>query len=219
MEANCVRVLLVDDHKLLLESLATCLANTPGVAVAGTLRSADGLLEAVDAAKPDVVVMDLNLPGRGAFAAVEELRMARPGVRVLFLTAFLADAFVAQALQARVEGYLLKSTPVQELVDAVLRIAAGDVVYGVEVQDRIHFDPSTRRYASRSEHELSGLTGRQIEVLRHLARGASVKEIATQFLMSQKSVESHKYRIMHRLGIHDRVQLALYAVREGLIVP
>jgi len=219
MDVAPIRVLLVDDHQMLLESLSQCLEKQPSIRVVGTARTSDDLLKCVRETKPQVVVMDLNLPGRGAFDAVSDLRHDFPTVKVLFLSGFLADVFVTQALRLRVGGYLLKGVPVKTLVDAIQKVAAGQTVYSPEIEERVIFDPALRRYVSQNESDLSTLTARQLEVLRHLARGESVKDIAKQMYLSQKSVDSHKYRIMNKLGIHDRVELARFAIREGLMVP
>jgi DNA-binding NarL/FixJ family response regulator len=219
MDVSPVRVLLVDDHEMVVESLTSCFEHHPSIRIVGTVQTSDDLVRVAQESKPQVVVMDLNLPGRGAFDAVGDLRSELPGIRVLFLSGFLADVFVTQALRLRVGGYLMKGGSIKSLVEAIHQVSMGETVYGPEVDDRIMFDPETRRYVSRNESDLSTLTGRQLEVLRHLARGESVKDIAQQMYLSQKSVDSHKYRIMNKLGIHDRVELARFAIREGLMLP
>jgi DNA-binding NarL/FixJ family response regulator len=214
-----IRVVIVDDHEMVLQSLCSCLEQHPSIQVVGTARTSDEVEQLVREANPHVVLMDLQLPGRGAFDAVADLREQNPSVKVLFLTGFLADVFVAQALRLQVEGYLMKGVSIGSLVNAIERVAAGETVYGQEVENRITFDPVSRRIVAKYECDLATLTGRQLEVLRHLARGESVKEIAREMQLSQKSVDSHKYRIMNKLGIHDRVELARFAIREGLMVP
>ena len=107
----------------------------------------------------------------------------------------------------------------QNLSDAILRAVAGESSFSPEVLERLNFNQETKRYSLKVESSLSTLTGRQVEVLRHLARGESVKEIARLMHLSHKSVDSHKYRIMNKLGIHDRVELARFAIREGLLTP
>jgi DNA-binding NarL/FixJ family response regulator len=219
MDATPIRVVLVDDHEMVLESLSLCFRQEPTLQVVGVAQSSAGLLELVRSCQPDVVVMDVHLPGPGAFDAAFDLRMEFPKVKVLFLSGFLSDVFVAHALRLQVAGYLMKGAPFKSLVEAIQRIAAGDTVYALEVEDRITFDPVTRAFVAKNECDLATLTSRQLEVLRHLARGRSVKEIADEMHLSQKSVDSHKYRIMNKLGIHDRVDLARFAIREGLLVP
>ncbi|HUQ70299.1 MAG TPA: response regulator transcription factor, partial [Planctomycetaceae bacterium] len=134
-------------------------------------------------------------------------------------TGFLADIFIEQSLKLGFSGYLLKSEPLRELVSAIERVAAGEPVFSQAVAERLTFDPDKSQYVVRHESDLSALTLRQLEVLRHLACGQSVKEISHMMKLSQKSVDSHKYRIMNKLGIHDRVLLARFAIREGLMVP
>lgn len=219
MDTSPIRVVIVDDHEMVLESLSSCFEQHPAVRVVGTTRTSDELQRVVRETDPQVVLMDLQLPGRGAFDAVADLRDENPSVKVLFLTGFLADVFVAQALRLQVHGYLMKGASITSLVDAIQRAAAGETVFAQEVENRMTFDPVARRIVAKYESDLSALTSRQLEVLRHLARGESVKEIAKEMHLSQKSVDSHKYRIMNKLGIHDRVELARFAIREGLMVP
>ncbi len=163
--------------------------------------------------------MDVNLPGRGTFDAAEAVLSESPELRIILLTDQLADIFVGQAMRIRAAGYLLKNENFDRLCQVIERAVEGETYLSPEVKERVYFDPTEARYLPRIESDLTLLTTRQLEVLRHLARGDSVKEIAKQMHLSQKSVDSHKYRIMSKLGIHDRVELARFAIREGLMLP
>lgn len=214
-----VRILLVDDHQLLLDALCTCIQRHESLEVVGVATSSDDVLPAVEIHKPDLVVLDVHLPGRGAFDAVADLRITHPRVKVLFLSGYLTEIFITQALRLRASGYLLKGASIQELIDAMVRVATGETVYAPEVQARLVFDPQTGKYAVRQVGELSSLTARQLEVVRHLVGGCTTKEIAEKMKLSIKSVDSHRHRIMNKLGLHDRVELTRLAIREGLILP
>jgi DNA-binding NarL/FixJ family response regulator len=214
--ADPIRVVLIDDHAMVVESLSARLAMDPRIRVAGTANNSDEGLTVALEHKPDVVVLDVHLPGRGAFDLAEDLIAKLPQTRLLFLTGYLADAYLSQALRLGAAGYLMKGEPIQQLTDAVVRAVRGEVTFSPSVRERLAYDPQTRQYSTKSKSPLSSLTGRQLEVLKHLARGESVKEIAKQMHLSQKSVDSHKYRIMNKLNIHDRVELARFAIREGL---
>ena len=187
--------------------------------VVGTATEADAALSLIQQTHPDVAILDVELPGRSAFEIAAEMAKLRLGTRVLFLSGFVSDVFVEQAIRLKASGYLLKGEPASNLIASIKAIATGEVRFSKEVDERVVFDSYRKRYLVRSESRLSALTNRQLEVLRHLARGRSVKEVAKMMHLSEKSVDSHKYRIMHKLGIHDRVELARYAIREGLTLP
>jgi DNA-binding NarL/FixJ family response regulator len=218
-DAAPIPLLLVDDHQLVLEGLSRALQASPGFTVVGTATSTDDARQKAAELRPKVVLMDICMPGRGAFETAREILALGGGVRVILLTGFLADVFISQALKLRLSGYILKEESIEFLIAGIKKVAAGETVYSAQVEQRLVFDSTTHRFVAKCESDLSALTSRQVEVLRHLACGQSVKEIATMMQLSQKSVDSHKYRIMNKLGIHDRVELARFAIREGLMVP
>lgn len=211
-----IRTYLVDDHLSLLQLLALRISAAPDLNLAGTATDAETALREIPPAAPDVVVLDVELPGRGAFDLAAEITTGERPPKLVFFTGFLSDIFLDQALRVGARGYMLKGESVEALVECVRRVARGEHYFSPEVEERLRLDAATGKYVMKTETRLAGLTGRQLEVLRHLARGASVKEIARAMDLSEKSVDSHKYRIMAKLGIHDRVELARYAIREGL---
>lgn len=219
MADNRIRVLLIDDHAMVLEALSARLSMNPQIEVVGTANNCDDGFRVVMEQKPDVILLDVSLPGRGAFDLAEDLVSRRPELKLIFVTGYLADIYLEQALKLNAAGYLLKGEPVQNLASAILNAVAGEKTFSPIVLERLNYDATTKSYSVKSQTSLSTLTGRQIEVLKHLARGESVKEIAKLMHLSQKSVDSHKYRIMNKLGIHDRVELARFAIREGLSNP
>lgn len=214
-----IRVLLIDDHAMVLESIAARLALMPQIEVVGSAGNCDDGFRMAMEHRPDIVLLDVNLPGRGAFDLAEDLVSRRPDTRLIFVTGYLADIYLEQALKLNAYGYLMKGEPIHILCDAILRAANGERTFSPDVAERLNYDPATRQHSVKIQSSLSTLTGRQIEVLKHLARGESVKEIAKSMHLSQKSIDSHKYRIMNKLGIHDRVELARFAIREGLSNP
>jgi DNA-binding NarL/FixJ family response regulator len=214
-----IRIVLLDDHQVLLQALAERLERAPGIEVAGTATNADEGLRLILETSPDIAIIDVELPGRGSFEVVAELQARRRTTRVMFLTGYLSDVFIEHALRRKARAYLLKSDPIESLLANINGVARGEFRFSQEVLERLRFDPSKNRYCLRTENRLSSLTQRQLEVMRHLAKGQSVKEVAKAMHLSEKSVDSHKYRIMHKLGIHDRVELARYAIREGLALP
>jgi DNA-binding NarL/FixJ family response regulator len=217
--AGAVTCVLVDDHAMVLEALTAHFERSPRIRVVGTARDADEATAIIGQVRPQVIIADINLPDRTAFDAAGDWQRASPSSRILLLSGYLADIFVVRALKLDLAGYLLKGESLTALSEGVERVAAGERVYSPQVAQRMTVDPQTQTYIPLQESELATLTNRQLEVLRHLACGQSVKEIAKVMKLSQKSVDSHKYRIMNKLGIHDRVLLARYAIREGLMVP
>lgn len=214
-----IRVALLDDHLLLLDAVAERINSHPQMEVVVKATNADEGLRGILETRPDVAVLDVELPGRGVFEMAGEVRARQKNTKILFLTGYCSDVFIEHALRAKAHGYLIKGEPIEFLLDSILRVASGEKCFSQQVANRMDFDESRNRHTLRSDTPLSNLTSRQLEVLRHLARGESVKEVAKSMHLSQKSVDSHKYRIMHKLGIHDRVKLACYAIREGLSLP
>lgn len=214
-----IRVALLDDHKLLLDTLAATIRKDPGMEVVCTATTAEEGLRRIFETAPDVAILDVDLPGGGSFNVAQEVRLKLKKTRVMFLTGFLSDVLLEQALRLKSFGYLVKDEPVEVVLEAVRQVARGKHCFSRQVQERIDYDENRRRYKLHVAHPLADLTTRQLEVLRHLARGASVKDVALTMHLSEKSVDSHKYRIMNKLDIHDRVELARYAIREGLLLP
>jgi len=218
MTISPIRVALIDDHRLVLDSLAHQI-RAAGMEVVCTATTAeDGLKQMVDG-RPDVILLDVELPGRGSFDLASEIRSLFKSAKLLFLTGFSSDVLIDQALRLRASGYLMKFEPINVLLESIRAVAQGEIRFSREIEDRVTFDTVNKRYVLHTAHPLSDLTFRQLEVLRHLAKGESVKEVARLMQLSQKSIDSHKYRIMHKLGIHDRVELARFAFREGLLLP
>ncbi len=218
MQGPPIRISLTDDHLLLLQVLAARIEMQPDMNVVCMSTSGEDGLKHILESKPDVAVMDVELPGRSAFDVAAEILQRALRTRILFLTGHLTDVFVEQAIRLKSAGYLLKGEPVEFLIDAIRKVASGETCYSRQVQERLDETAPSRIRTLHSAHPLTDLSNRQLEVLKHLARGESVKEVARSMHISLKSVDSHKYRIMHKLGIHDRVELARYAIREGLIV-
>jgi DNA-binding NarL/FixJ family response regulator len=211
------RVVLVDEQPIVLDALAERINAIPGFEVIGRMTHSDrAFLEIIDR-RPDLVVMELELPGRGAIEVADQISSRLPATRTVFFTNYLADIFIDVALRLGVAGYLLKTEPATTVLDSLQRIARGEAIYSEKILDRLHYDRETDQYHVKTQSFFASLTLRQIQVLRHLARGDSVKEVAKAMMLSERAVESHKYRIMQKMGIHDRVVLTRFAIREGLM--
>lgn len=216
---RCMTVFIVDDCPLLCEALISLLEREGDFAVLGAAQNSDDGFRRIMDLKPDLVLCDVELPGRGAFTMAEEVLARLPELTLVFFTDYVTDVFLDQMLRVNARGYLVKGEQPARIMQELRKAMRGDRCFSNEALDRLDYNPAIKRYLVRSTSYLLTLTNRQLEVLRHLARGESVKEVAKAMVLSERAIESHKYRIMQKLGIHDRVELARYAIREGLTVP
>jgi DNA-binding NarL/FixJ family response regulator len=210
-------VMLVDEHPIILETLSQRLKAATGFEVIAQVTNSDEAFLEAFALRPDMLVMEIEVAGRGAIDVAEQVAARLPATKTVFFTSYDTDIFIDVALRLGVSGYLLKSEPVNQVIDSLRRISNGETIYSDSVLERLHFDHESNQYLVKTQNYFSGLTLRQIQVLRHLVRGASVKEVAKAMMLSERAIESHKYRIMQKIGIHDRVLLTRFAIREGLI--
>lgn len=210
------KVLLVDDHAILRELLGERLASKASIQVVGSVGNPDEAIDAALAKSPDVIVMDIDMPGRNVFDAARVISSRLPRVRILFLTAFLHDRYIEQAIAVGARGFLTKTGSPDQLVQAVREVAAGRTFYAPEVMDRIVVTDGSVALAPERVTKASTLSPREMEVLRYLARGQSKRDISQAMHLSIKTVQRHTERIMAKLDIHDRVELARFAIREGL---
>jgi DNA-binding NarL/FixJ family response regulator len=214
-----ISVLLADDHALVRESLGNWLRAAGDIKVTAEVGSADEAVAIAVRDRPDVVLLDIDMPGLLAFDAVRTIRSRCPETRVVMLSGFFNDRYIEDALAAEASGYMTKSEPPQAVVQAIRTVAAGGVYFSPEVQSRIVVDSNGARLGGEGVTRASTLTPRELEVLRYVARGLSKKDIASIMHLSVKTVDNHSTSLMTKLNIHDRVELARYAIREGLAEP
>jgi DNA-binding NarL/FixJ family response regulator len=211
-----IRILMADDHTLFRESLGQLLAGETDLQIVRTVSNAEDAIKAAFEIKPDIVLMDIDMPGLICFDAADQIMRMVEKARIIFLSAFFHDHYIAQAIRVKARGYLTKSEPPAKVVEAIRQVAAGKVYFSPQVQARIVADDGEVRLAGEEQTRASTLSAREIEVLRYLARGMSKKEIASTMHVSVKTVEGHAQKVMDKLNIHDRVELARFAIREGL---
>ena len=219
MPGSPITVVLVDPQQLFLELLAERVARDPDFEVLGTATDSDTGFELITRVTPDIALIDIDLPGRGVFVIAEELRAADQATRIVIVSQYVADVFIDQALRVNAGAYLDKRQSAQELFQALREVHDGEQVFCTAVKGRLHHDTKAGVLTSKTKNCLSGLTCRQISLLRQLAKGIGVKAVAEQMNQTERSIESQKYRIMRQLGIRDRVDLARFAIREGLTIP
>lgn len=219
MMSDSLSIVLVDRHLLFLDALSARLNRTDDLRVVGTAGNGEQALQSVLSNVPDVAVMDVELPGRGPFDVIRELTKQGLQTRILLLADRVADVLIDRALRLNVAGYLTKNEAFETLKNCIRLVGAGKRCFSAVVKKRLRVDSDGRSYVPGTATSLSTLTERQLEVLRYLAEGCSIKEIARSMCLSAKSVDSHRYRIARKLGIHNRVALARFAYREGLVAP
>lgn len=210
-----IRVLIADDHAVVREGLRAFLELQDGIAIVGEVADGEEALAAAARLRPDVVLMDLVMPKLDGVGAMRELRRLLPSVRVLVLTSFSTDDRVLPAIQAGAAGYLLKSVEPAELLRAVRAAHAGEAIIDPAVAPRL-VAAIANPPASRDDHG-GRLTGREQEVLALIARGFANKRIALELGISEKTVKAHVGHLLAKLGVADRTQAALHAVRTGLV--
>lgn len=211
-----IRVVVADDQELVRSGLAMILAAQPDISVVG--EAADGL-QAVAMARrtaPDVVLMDVRMPGLDGVSATREVVAARPDARVLVLTTFDVDDYVIGALRAGASGFLLKDTPRAGLVAAVRAVAAGEVLLSREVTARLVDAVRPGRRDAEAVRALGRLTPREREVLELVAGGRSNAEVAHALHLAETTVKTHVARLLDKLDARDRVQLVVLAHRWGV---
>jgi DNA-binding NarL/FixJ family response regulator len=208
------RVLIADDQTLFRSGLARLLDSDDRVAVVG--EAVDGLdaVKLALALKPDVVLMDIKMPNLDGIEAARRIISENPKIRVLMLTTFEADNHVIQALKAGAKGYVLKDALSDAIVSGILAVVAGESVMAGAVANRV-LEMLTG--ASTPKEFYDGLTAREIEILKLLATGMANKQIAFRLKISEKTVRNHVSNMYEKLGIYDRSQAVLYAVRKGLV--
>jgi DNA-binding NarL/FixJ family response regulator len=210
-------VLLVDDHALIRDMFAETL-RSEGFDVVATGDTEEAIQRGVEL-RPDVAVLDIDMPGRSTFEVARLLGEATPATRIVFLSGYVRDSYIEQALAVHASGYLCKSDPVESIVAAIKAAAGGATCYSRQVLQRIVIDGSHAKLAEHPVTRRSLLTDRENEVLIHIARGLSQRQVAGVLDISVKTVQHHLASVMDKLDIHDRVELARYAIREGAVEP
>lgn len=211
-----IKLLVVDDHALVRDALADRLQREPDIDIVGTAATADEAIEKTIESKPDIILMDIDMPGLDCFDAAKTITSLQPDTRIVFLSAYHHDSYIEKALNVKARGYLTKREPPESVVAAIHEVASGGACFSEEVQARIVVDSRGAKLAPRETSRASMLTPRELEILRYVARGLSKKEIARVIDLSVKTVDRHCANLMAKLDIHDRVELTRFAIREGM---
>ena len=218
---DVIRVLVVDDQSMIRGGFEALLNSQDGIEVVGTAEDGSGITEVVGRTRPDVVLMDIRMPHVGGLEATREV-LGMPGTppRIIMLTTFDADEYVFAALRAGASGFLLKDSTPQELIQAVRVVAAGESLLAPRVTRALIADFVARPQRTESaDASLAALTGRELDVLRLVARGLANREIAAELVMAEQTVKTHVSRMLGKLLLRDRTQLVVAAYESGLVRP
>ncbi|MER5847201.1 response regulator transcription factor [Streptomyces sp. NPDC002012] len=224
MTATTTRIVVVDDHEVVRAGFAGLLDTQADFTVVGTASDGAEAVRVCAEQRPDVVLMDVRMPGTDGIDATAQIRAAAPdggGPRILILTTFDLDEHVYDALAAGAGGFLLKDVTAERLFDAVRVVAAGEALLAPTVTRRLigEFARLRRRPPAVPTAPVTALTPRETEVLRLIAEGLSNPEIAARLSVSEETVKTHVSRILNKLGLRDRTQAVVAAYESGLVVP
>jgi len=214
MSGKRIRVLIVDDHAIVREGYRALLAKHEGLTVVGEARDAASAYQCYKDTRPDVVIMDISMPGRGGIDAIEHIRELDAHARVLVFTMHSGATYALHAFRAGAKGYITKSSPPDLLVRAVRDVADGRLAICPEISEALAFD---RVQGERTG--LQGLSPREFEILRMILDAKSTDEIASALNVSRKTVANYHYAIKSKLGVDSDIELLYLGLRQGLIEP
>jgi DNA-binding NarL/FixJ family response regulator len=208
------RILVVDDHRLVREGLVSLLRTHPEIEVVGEASGGDEAVAKAKSLRPDVVLMDISMPGMNGITATRLIKKDAPEVKVIMLTMLDQEGYVYEAVKAGATGYLLKNAGLEELVSSIKEVNKGGATLYPEAQAQL-----LKEYVSlaRRNRDTYGLSDRELEVLQLLADGLSNKEIAARLYISVQTVKTHITHIFEKLGVRDRTEAVAAALRRGLV--
>jgi len=212
MTEQIVRVFLADDHAVVREGIAALVAKDPGFEVVGQCSSGLDVLPMVLESQPDVLALDITMPGLNGLDICREVTRKAKGTAVLILTIHNDEQFVARAIHSGASGFLPKDAAAEELIEALRVVARGGVYFGKGISSEV-----LKRLGQGRADPYDALTRRERQVLRLIAEGKTSRQIAEKFGVALKTVETHRSRLMHKLNIHDQTALVKYAIRRGII--
>ena len=214
---NKIRVFLADDHAILREGIRLLLRKVPDIEVVGEAGDGEEAVAQVEQLVPDVVLMDITMPGLNGLEATEQIKGKKPQVKVLILTMHETDQYLSGMLRAGASGYVVKTTVSSELISAIRIVHQGDVYLYPSIARILVEDYLQRVKRGEEKTSYEGLTGREREILMYIAEDKKNKEIADLLGISVRTVQAHRTNLMDKLGAHDRTELVKYAISKGII--
>ena len=213
MSAILINVLLVDDHDLVRAGIKRILSDVSGIKVIGEACSGEEAVKLGRKLKPQVVLMDIKMPGIGGFEATRKLIRIDPDIKVLVVTICNNDLYPARLLQVGASGYLTKGATMEEMIQAIRAVYSGQRYISPEIASRLAF----RHVNDKEESPFEALSERELQVMLMITMGMKVQEIADKLCLSPKTVNSYRYRIFEKLKVKNDVELTLLAIRHGLV--
>lgn len=211
--------MICDDEALVRRMLVDWLTHAGGIDVVAELDSTEGAIAAAERLQPDIAVLDIDMPGRQSFQTAETIRRVSSNTRIVFLSGHCCDGYINQAIRVGAAAYLLKGDQPKDIIEAIRAVARGSVCFSPAVIQRMSPGRPDQSENPERKSRISSLSPRELEALGYLARGMSKKTIAEVMHVSLNTVGRHTTTLMSKLDIHDRVGLALFAIREGISVP
>jgi two-component system response regulator NreC len=212
-----IRVVVVDDHTLMRQGLVGLLDESPDIVVIGQAGDAATALDVIEAAKPDVVLMDVGLPGVSGLELTARVKRSVPDTQVLVVTMYEREDYLFEALRAGASGYVLKGADINDLLNAVRTVAQGETYLYQSLTGKLVADYLSRIDDGADRKGYEGLSEREREVLSLIAEGLTTAQIADKLFLSPHTVQTHRDHLMTKLNLHSRVALTKYAIRKGLI--
>ena len=209
--------MLTDDHTLFRQGIKTLLAVENDMEVVCEASNGSEAVEKAAEFRPDVVLMDIGMTGLSAFEATRQIKKSRPETKILFLTMYDDEDYLVEGMEVGASGYVLKDSPAQQLVLAIRDICRGGSYLSPRMLAQLVDDFRSRVKSAGRVPRFATLTTREREVLKFLAEGQSVKDIASDLTLSVKTVEAHKFNLMRKLDIHNKAQLVQYAIQKKII--
>jgi len=213
-----VNVMLVDDHEVVLEGLIRILEKQGGIKIVSVARSAEEALEKIDRFPPDVVIVDIQLPGMNGIELIRRIKSQYPDIEAITLTVFDDEQFAKQAIKAGAIGYVIKDAAKEELVKAVRAAAKGESLISTSVARKLIEEISEPAGKRKKEEEHEGLSQRELDVIKLMARGYNNRQIADILFISEHTVKVHIRNIFRKIGVTDRTNAVLWAIERGLVL-
>ena len=212
-----IRILITDDHTLFRQGIRTLLSAESDIEIVGEAANGGEAVEKVGELRPDIVLMDIGMPGLSSFEATRQIKKLRPDAKILFLTMYDDEDYLVQCMEVGASGYVLKDSPAQQLLAAIRDVNRGGSYLSPRMLSQLVDDFRSRIKTAHRQPRFATLTPREKEILKFLAEGDSVKEIAAGLNLSVKTVEAHKFNLMRKLDIHNKAHLVQYAIQKKII--
>jgi DNA-binding NarL/FixJ family response regulator len=217
-EGDSIKVMLVDDHEVVLEGLIRILEKQGGIKIVAVARNAEEALEKVTKFPPEVIIVDIQLPGMNGIELIRRIKSTHPGIEAITLTVFDDEQFAKQAIKAGAIGYVIKDAAQEELVKAVLAAAKGESLISTSVARKLLEEITEPEDKKKRKESIEGLSRREQDVIKLMARGYNNRQIADLLFISEHTVKVHIRNIFRKIGVADRTNAVLWAIENELVL-